>query len=380
MRFALIGTGFVADYYMTTLANYPAMELAGCFDVNIERLQQFCAFHSVSAYDGFDAVLADEHVEMVAVLTTPESHYAVCRAALEAGKHVYCEKPLAMSVDEATALVALAQERGLALGGAPANAYSQAYGLTQAALADGEIGAPKLVYAEMEDGPVFRDNWQQWSSASGAPWPGKHEFEIGCTLEHAGYGLSWLIGLFGSIRHISGYSGTFFLDKGVPIAPDAMAPDFSSAILTFENGVIARLTCGLCAPRNRALTIMGERGTLTIADLWDDRSAVFIQSPDVQPPVGFRIMRRLEEKLGRVLPLHFNAGKRLRYGTQKRKKLPRFPSQIDFCAGLDAVAQAAQTPDKRQALGRRALHITEAALVINRISDHDGRYTMTSAL
>ncbi|MGB7433186.1 MAG: Gfo/Idh/MocA family oxidoreductase [Ahrensia sp.] len=380
MRFAIIGTGFVVDYYMTTLAHYPGLTLAGVYDSDAARLKQFCDYYSVTAYASQADVLADDSVELVVVLTTPETHYAISRAALEAGKHVYCEKPLAMRLPDAEALVVLAEERGLALGGAPANALSSAFGLVEKTLSSHEIGAPKLVYVEMEDGPVFRDNWQSWRSQSGAPWPGRHEFEIGCTLEHAGYGLSWLIGLFGPIREMTGTSGTFFMDKGAPIAPQAMAPDFSTACLTFESGVVARLTCGLCAPKDRSMIIMAEQGTLTVADLWDDRSAVFVEAPANTLSFSFRVARRLEAILGHVLPLRLNAGRRLRYGDKTAKRLPGFPSQIDFCAGLDALVAAADNASKRQAMAARALHVTEAALVLNRLSEHGGVYTMHTRL
>ena len=74
MKIALVGTGFVADYYMTTLANHPALSLAGVWDRDAARLEAFRAFHSVPAYAGLDALLADPAVGIVVNLTTPESH------------------------------------------------------------------------------------------------------------------------------------------------------------------------------------------------------------------------------------------------------------------------------------------------------------------
>jgi len=382
MRFAIIGTGFVADYYMTTLANHPGLTLAGVWDVDAARLGQFSAHWNVPALASQDALLADDGIETVAVLTNPESHFEIAMAALAAGKHVYCEKPLAMRFEDAQTLVRTAEEAGLVLAGAPANACSDAFALTQAALERGAIGAPKLVYAEMEDGPVFRQNWRQWRSVSGAPWPGAHEFRIGCTLEHAGYALTWLIGLFGPIRTITGQSGTFFADKGAQIPAGEMAPDFSCALLTFDHGVMARLTTGLCAPRDRAMTIMGETGTLTVADLWDNRSAVHLEAAGEPPALGHRIARRLEARLGRALPLRLPAGRKLRYADRPaRAHLPAYPSQIDFCAGLAAMADCLAGQGKaRERLAAEALHVTEAALALNRLSDHGGRYTMVSTL
>ncbi|MBO6637390.1 MAG: Gfo/Idh/MocA family oxidoreductase [Roseitalea sp.] len=382
MRFAIIGTGFVADYYLTTLANHPGLELAGVWDRDTERLGQFCAHWNVTAYDSQEALLADDTVQAVAVLTDPESHFEIGMAVLGAGKHLYSEKPLAMAFDDARALVDAAGKAELVLAGAPANARSDAFALTRATLEDGAIGAPKLVYAEMEDGPVFRLNWRDWRSVSGARWPGAHEFRIGCTLEHAGYALTWLIGLFGPVRRITGQSSTFFFDKGADIPPHEMAPDFSCALLEFDNGVMARLTSGLSAPRDRALTVMGEHGTLTVADLWDNRAAVHLEKAGQKAALGHRVARRLETRLGRTLPLRLPAGRKLPYdGPAKRAHLPAYPSQIDFCAGIAAIAACiANEGEGRQRLAAEALHVTEAALALNRMTDHGGRYAMQSTL
>ena len=165
MKIGFIGTGFVADYYMTTLKNHPELQLCGVFDRSAARMQEFAAFHGVPAYDSAEALLGDPEIRIVVNLTTPESHFEVSRQALEAGKHVYCEKPLAMNVEDAAQLVALAEARGLTLATAPANALSDAHRLVSSALDAGRIGTPRLVYAEMEDGPVFRSNWAELALA-----------------------------------------------------------------------------------------------------------------------------------------------------------------------------------------------------------------------
>ena len=99
MNIAFVGTGYVADYYMTTLKNFPELRLCGVFDRSPARLSEFSAFHHVPAYDSAEAVMRDAAVEIVVNLTTPESHFEISQMALEAGKHVYCEKPLAMDLD-----------------------------------------------------------------------------------------------------------------------------------------------------------------------------------------------------------------------------------------------------------------------------------------
>ncbi|WP_442578348.1 Gfo/Idh/MocA family protein [Mesorhizobium sp. ASY16-5R] len=366
MKIAIVGTGFVADYYMTTLANHPSLRLAGVFDRSAARLDQFAAFHKVRKYESLAAVTADPDVKIVVNLTTPESHYEVSRAALDAGKHVYCEKPLAMDLGHASELVALADAKGLALATAPANALSDAHGLVAAALAQGRIGTPRLVYAEMEDGPVFRDKWATWRSRSGAPWPGLHEFEIGCTLEHAGYALSWLVSLFGAVDTLTAFSAVTFPDKGPGTQDVVMAPDFSVGCLSFRSGLVARLTSGLAAPKDRSLTILGDKGSITVRDLWDNRSAVFVEETAAPRKLATRVVNRLEAKLGRFIPWKPTPGQRLAYSSGTRSDaMPNFPSQIDFCRGIAAQAKAIEAGEHPYFSGNRALHITELALALN---------------
>ncbi len=362
---ALIGTGFVADYYMTTLTNYPDLRVLGAWDRDAGRLEAFCRFHGLRAYDGLGAVLQDPAIDIVVNLTTPESHFEINKAALEADKHVYCEKPLAMSVGEAGHLVALAEMRNRTLCGAPANALSDAFQLTKGLLDGGRIGRPRLVYAEMEDGPVFRANWRAWTSRSGAPWPGVHEFEVGCTLEHVGYGLSWLVGLFGAVSHVAAFSALTHPDKGPGTEHLRLASDFSVGCLSFASGVVGRMTCGLAAPRDRSLTIMGDAGMITVRDLWDNRSPVDLSVNDGRS-LAQKVANKIEHRGGHVLPVSLSPGRRVPYPRGGSKlNLPSFPSQIDFARGIERQAHAIRTGTVPVFSGRMALHLTELALTLN---------------
>ncbi|PRD40826.1 gfo/Idh/MocA family oxidoreductase [Phyllobacterium phragmitis] len=380
MKIAIVGTGFVADYYMTTLPNHPSLTLSGVYDRDPERLKRFCAFYDVRAYADIDAILADPEIAIVVNLTTPESHYEISKRALEVGKHVYCEKPLAMRFEEAQELVELASRRRLILSTAPANALSDANRLVRKALAERSIGTPRLVYAQMEDGAVFRGKWKTWRSRSGARWPGLHEFEIGCTLEHAGYGLSWLVSLFGPATSLTAFSAVTFPDKGPGTEEIAMAPDFSVGCIQFRSGVIARLTCGLAAPRDRSFTILGDGGSITVRDLWDNRSAVHLERLAEGKQLKMRMADWLEGKVKRALPWKPTPGRRLSYkGFQAEGALPAFPSRIDFAAGIAAQARSVGSGIPAFFSGDVALHVTELALALNNAHDLPQPYVLRSS-
>ena len=113
MNIAIVGCGFLADYYLTTLPGYPVLELIGVMDRDPDRAARFAQFHHVHKFASLDDLLSDERVELVLNLTNPRSHYEVSKACLDAGKHVYSEKPLATALDQAKSLVELASSRGL---------------------------------------------------------------------------------------------------------------------------------------------------------------------------------------------------------------------------------------------------------------------------
>lgn len=376
---AIVGTGFVADYYMTTLASHPVLKLAGAFDNNPEQLSRFSAFHRVKAYSSFADLLGDPSVEILVNLASPQAHFELSKAALEAGKHVYSEKPLAMALSDAEQLLALACAKGLTLASAPANGLGDACNLVRDQLAANAIGTPRLVYAEMEDGPVFREKWQTWKSRSGAPWPGVHEFEIGCTLEHAGYALSWLVSLFGPVEEITAFSGLAFPDKGAGTLGHELAPDFSVGCLKFKSGVFARLTSGLAAPRDRSLTILGDKGSITVRDLWDNRSVVHLEKTGEPRPLLQKIFRRMEAKLGNALPFKQVPGRRLSYANADRKGLPSYPSKIDFMGGVAAQAKMIRGEEPAFYAGLVALHITELALALHNARDLPQPYMVRSS-
>ena len=364
-KIAFVGTGFVADYYMKTLENYPDLELHSCFDRDAERLAQFSRFHDVAAADSLDDLLLRSDVHIVVNLANPQSHFEINSAALEAGRHVYCEKPLAMSANDARALGDLAASRNRTLYSAPANALSPAFVKTAEILRNGTIGQPRMIYAEMEDGPVFWDKWRSWQSASGAAWPGIHEFETGCTLEHAGYALSWLLALFGPVRHMTACNQLVFPDKGPGTDPGKMAPDLSVGLLRFDGDVRVRLSCGLATARNRSLTIMGERGTVTVADLWDWNSPIRLQLADQGRTLLQRAAGWFEWKTGRTLPVRIAVGRPVDYSRNLPKRvLPDYPSRIDFAAGIAAQARAVETGGRGFFSGNVSVHMTEVTLAL----------------
>ncbi|MDX6485007.1 MAG: hypothetical protein QOF43_160, partial [Gaiellaceae bacterium] len=112
MRVALVGAGNIATRYAADIEAEPRLTFAGATDVQPGRAAELVARHGGTDYQSLEALLADHGVDIVVNLTAPSAHAAVTAAALEAGKHVHTEKPVALRYGDAVELATLAETRG----------------------------------------------------------------------------------------------------------------------------------------------------------------------------------------------------------------------------------------------------------------------------
>lgn len=113
LKIGVAGVGHLGQYHAAKFAANGRCRLLGVFDAKFARAQEIADRHGVGAYAEFDALLAD--VDAVDISATTTAHYALAKAALEAGKHVFIEKPITSELWQAEELVALARQRGLKL-------------------------------------------------------------------------------------------------------------------------------------------------------------------------------------------------------------------------------------------------------------------------
>ncbi|WP_051766623.1 Gfo/Idh/MocA family protein [Saccharothrix syringae] len=274
---AFLGCGYASDFYGATLPNYPHLLVKGAFDPRRERAETFVDEYGGRVYEDFAAVLADPGVSVVVNLTPVTDHYRTTKAALLAGKHVYSEKPLASDLDEARELVELAEERGLLLSSAPSTVFSQSAQTLLKAVEDGLVGRPLLVHAALDMGALAFMSYDHWRSKRGVPWPYEDEVRNGCVMEHAGYQLSWLVAMFGPVKRMTGHTATLLSQEWAGLDRGEVAPDVSLGFLEFASGAVCRISIGWVAPRDQSLVVIGDRGTLSVADVWQASCPVVLR-------------------------------------------------------------------------------------------------------
>lgn len=365
---ALVGCGYVADLYFPTFQNWrEKIRLEGAYDRRPERLATYCAQYRVRAYSSLDEILDDPNVKIVINLTNPDQHYEITRQALLAGKNVFSEKPLAMELEKARELLDLANSKGLHLASAPSTVLGPSAQALWSALRRRAVGQPRLVYAELDDGMVHRIGYENWVTATGAKWPARDEFQTGCTLEHAGYALTWLVAMFGPVRRVVSASSCLIKDKGPDTPTPYTTPDFSVATLFFDDGMCARLTNSIIAPHDHRFRVFCDDGILSVDEVWD-----------VLEPV--KESRVLTDTISRGIKKLTGWQRTRRHNTQQPGPFNRaargFP--IDFALGPAEMADAIEAGREPRLGGNFALHITEVSLAIQHPEKFGADYTVTT--
>ena len=116
LNLGIVGCGVISAAYFKGCAPFDAIDIVACADLFVERAQARAEEFGVPRACSVDEIMADPNVDLIVNLTIPNAHAEVNIAALQAGKHAYCEKPLAINRDDGLKTLAAAKEAGLRVG------------------------------------------------------------------------------------------------------------------------------------------------------------------------------------------------------------------------------------------------------------------------
>jgi predicted dehydrogenase len=266
IKVGIIGCGNISRIYFTNLKQYPEVEVTGCADLDPARARAMAEeFGILNAYT-VEELLADPEIGIVVNLTIPQSHAPVCIAALEAGKHVYVEKPLAVTREEGERILETARRQGLRVSGAPETFLGGAIQTCRKLIDDGAIGRPIAAVGFMLGGG--HEGWHPdpafYYKRGGGPM-----FDMGP------YYLTAFVNLLGPIRRVTGSAVISHPQRTVRSEPkrgeiiDVEVPTHIAGILDFENGTVGTLITSFDTPVGGTLPnieIYGTEGTLLVPD------------------------------------------------------------------------------------------------------------------
>jgi predicted dehydrogenase len=233
LRVALVGCGNIAGPYARCIAAHDEIELVAVTDVDPARAAAFGAEHGCRVHDSLEALLADPEVQVVVNLTVHHAHYAVSRQAIEAGKHVYSEKPMALEASEARELVELAARHGVRLACAPSTFLGEAQQTAGALIAGGDLGTVRAVYADV--------NWGRIEAWHPAPIP---FYDVGVLVDVGVYPLTIATAFIGPAVAVDALGWDLMPDR-VTTSGERFrigSPDLIVAAVELAGGAVVRLT------------------------------------------------------------------------------------------------------------------------------------------
>nr|WSX73415.1 Gfo/Idh/MocA family oxidoreductase [Streptomyces sp. NBC_00899]WSX80519.1 Gfo/Idh/MocA family oxidoreductase [Streptomyces sp. NBC_00899] len=261
---ALIGAGVISTQYLTALSTFPDVRVLAVADLDVERARAAADTYGVPAAGDVASVLAIPEVEIVVNLTIPAAHAEVAGAALQAGKHVYGEKPLALAPDDGAKILAEAQAAGLRVGSAPDTFLGAGLQSAARALSSGAIGEPVAVTAVTQGpGP---ESWH--------PNPEfLFQYGAGPLFDIGPYYLTALVALLGPVSRVSATARRARAERVIGSGPKAgtsfavEVPTHVQALLDFASGPSASATFSFdSAVSRRMIEITGTEGTLSLPD------------------------------------------------------------------------------------------------------------------
>jgi predicted dehydrogenase len=339
---ALVGAGVISTQYLTALSSFPDIKVLAVADLDVERARAAADTYGVPEAGDVASVLAIPEVEIVVNLTIPAAHAEVASAVLQAGKHVYGEKPLALAPADGAKILAEARAAGLRVGSAPDTFLGAGLQSAARAVSAGVIGEPVSVTAVTQGpGP---ESWH--------PSPEfLFQYGAGPLFDIGPYYLTALVALFGPVSRVSATArqarGHRVIGSG-PKAGTSFAvevPTHVHALLDFAAGPSASATFSFdsAVPR-RMIEITGTEGTLSL--------------PDPNTFDG---------------PLRVQA-----FGKEAWRDLPVTGSTAGRGMGVLDMARAIRGGDAHRASGDLAQHVLELMATITESAEKHGVLTLES--
>jgi predicted dehydrogenase len=283
ITFGLIGCGRVAPRHAQSMAQLHEVRLAAVADIRVERGQRFADDYHAAAYTNYHDLLSRPDIDAVSICVPSGLHAQVAVDALQAGKHVLVEKPIALSLADADRMIRVAQERGLHLGVVLQNRLNSPMQQVRCAIDEGRLGRLYLGNACVR--------WYRPQAYYEDDWHGTKAMDGGALMNQSIHHIDALQWFMGPVQSVQAYSAT--------LAHRMEAEDVGVAVLRFADGALGTVEGStLTWPQNLegSVALFGERGSVEVGGtalnritLWKvegqlEQEAEILTSQRVDPP------------------------------------------------------------------------------------------------
>ncbi|GEM46407.1 Gfo/Idh/MocA family protein [Deinococcus cellulosilyticus] len=345
-RVGVIGCGAISSIYLQNLTRmFGVTEVVAVADLRLEMAQKQAEAYGIPRACSVEELLADPEIEIVLNLTSPAVHAEVNLQILDAGKHVYTEKPFALTLEDADRVLDSAHKKGFRVGCAPDTFFGAGLQTCRKIIDDGWIGTPYAAHGQILMGNAFDGMHPNHASFFQYGWDP--------IFDMAPYYLTALVFLLGPIERVSGAVSQTrkvhtvqnphspFFGASVPVE----APQHATATLELQGGVLASLQAAKesfgYSPR---FEVYGTEGILQVPDPNMFGGPIRLLQPD---------------------------------GTLKEFPYSHGFSENSRGVGLADLSYAVRSGRPHRASGHLARHVIEATLGIFESSRSGQRITLT---
>jgi predicted dehydrogenase len=345
LNVGLVGCGNISGVYLENSLHYSQFTIIACADLDYTKAESVAARYGIPHVMSVEELIESPDIDIVLSLTVPQAHAEISIRAMENNKHVYSEKPLAISYEDGKRIIEKAKEKNVLVGVAPDTFLGESIQLAGKLMKDGEIG--KVVGATafmMSSGPEsWHPNPEFFYQVGGGPM-----FDMGP------YYLTALVSLLGPVTKIMGSTRVTHTERTITSSERygeriaVQVPTHVTGILDFESEATATITTSFDVSGSRTpyIEIYGEKGTISLPD------PNYFHQP-------LLLKLRGEEDWKEI---------------KQETTLPNNARGI----GLVDMAEAIQSGTTPRAAGEMAFHVLEIMHGIHQSSKHGEQYTMQS--
>lgn len=278
-KVGVVGCGNIATHYLQHMPTYDLLGVVACADLLVDRAKEVAAKHNVPRACTVDELLAADDIDIVVNLTIPAVHAEVSLRAIEHGKHVWSEKPLAITREDGMKVLQAAEAKGVRVGCAPDTFFGTGLQTARRAIDEGMIGRPLAATAFMtcRGHETWHPNPEFFYKPGGGPM-----------LDMGPYYITWLLQMLGTPTRVCGFSSIAIPNRTITSEPlsgqtiEVETPDHVTGSVQFENGAIATVVTSFAMYHSplKNMMVYGEAGTLQVPDPNRFDNAVLIRRGD----------------------------------------------------------------------------------------------------
>lgn len=236
-RVGLIGCGRISDIYIKTCQKFDELDIVACASLDIAESRSKAEQYGIPKACSTEEIISDPEIDAVLNLTIPAVHASISLAAIEAGKHVYSEKPFVTDLEDGKKILSLAKEKDLCVGNAPDTFLGGRWQTVRKLIDEGVIGTPTGATAFLGTHGTERHhpNPDFYYQQGGGP-----------LLDMGPYYLTALIFMLGPISRVCGMSRKTFQQRLIESEPrngemiNVEVDTHVQGMLEFASGAIAR--------------------------------------------------------------------------------------------------------------------------------------------